>query len=208
MPTNAVGSVDTTGYVRDTSKDASNSKVSTETFLKLLVAQLKYQDPLEPQTDTAFVAQMAQMTTLQEMQAMSATLKNSQAYDMVGMEIYAEVLDKKTGDIKPHFGIVESVVIRGGIPYVVVGNTAININDIKQVFPPPVLAQPETEKPEETGDGAGVEGPEAVEGPETAEEPEAVEEPGTAEEPEAIGETQTGGETETAGAVTDGTKDG
>jgi flagellar basal-body rod modification protein FlgD len=192
MPTNPVGTVDTTAYVRDTSKDASNSKVDTETFLKLLVAQLKYQDPLEPQKDTAFVTQMAQMSSLQEIQAMNATLKNSQAYNMVGMEIYAEVLDKKTGEMKAYLGVVESVVIRGGIPYVVVGNAAININDIKQVFPPPPAAQPEPEEPEETGDSGAVEEPEAVE------ETEAAEEPGTVEG------TQTGGETEAAGAAADG----
>ena len=137
MPVNQVSSSDVPLYERDTSNDPS-VKVSTETFLKLLVAQLKYQDPLEPQKDTAFVAQMAQMTSLQEMQQMNATLQHSQAYDMVGMRIIAEVHSKKTGETTQYDGIVESVVIVKGIPYVVVGNQAINIADVKQVFPPPV----------------------------------------------------------------------
>ncbi len=137
MPVNSVNSSNTVSYERDTSNDSKETKISTETFLKLLVAQLKYQDPLEPQKDTAFVTQMAQMTSLQEMQQMNVTLQNSQAYDMVGKEIFAEVYDKDTHETKEYFGIVDSVVIRDGIPYVVVGTRAINISDVKQVFPAP-----------------------------------------------------------------------
>lgn len=145
-------------YSRDTSKDKPESAVDTEMFLKLLVAQLKYQDPLEPQKDTAFVTQLAQMTTLQEMQQMNASIQNTQAYDMIGKEIYAEVLNKDTGVTHGYFGLVESVVIKDGIPYAVVGNQAINLSDIKQVFAPgePV---PEENVPEETSDPATDETP-------------------------------------------------
>jgi flagellar basal-body rod modification protein FlgD len=137
MPVDALSSSGTAGYVRDASKDGSNSTVDTDMFLKLLVAQLKYQDPLEPQKDTAFVTQMAQMTSLQEMQSMNATLKNSQAYDMVGKEVFAEVLDSKTGIVTQYFGVVDSVLIKESIPYIVVGQNIISVSDVKQVFPEP-----------------------------------------------------------------------
>lgn len=150
MAVDAVSSNDTVNYVRDTSKDSKETKISTETFLKLLVAQLKYQDPLEPQKDTAFVTQMAQMTSLQEMQQMNATLQNSQAYDMVGKEIYAEVYDKDTHETKQYIGVVDSVVIRDGIPYVVIGNQAINISDVKQVFPAPAEETTPDTTPDDT----------------------------------------------------------
>ena len=133
-------------YVRDTSKDSKNSMVDTDTFLKLLVAQLKYQDPLSPQNDTAFVTQLAQMSSLQEMQNMTSTLKNSQAYDMIGKEVYAEVLDKNTGITNCYFGVVDSVIIREGVPYVVVGNTAISVSNVLQVFSP-LTEEPKTEEP-------------------------------------------------------------
>jgi flagellar basal-body rod modification protein FlgD len=123
-----VSSNDMPVYERDTSNDPKGTKVSTEMFLKLLVAQLKYQDPLEPQKDTACVTQMAQMTSLQEMQQMNSTLQNSQAYDMVGKEIYAEVYNKETGETTEHSGVVDSVVIIKGIPYVVVENQAILVS--------------------------------------------------------------------------------
>ncbi|UOO37325.1 hypothetical protein IZU99_08690 [Oscillospiraceae bacterium CM] len=136
MSVGTVGASDAITYTsnsEDTSK--TNSKVDTETFLNLLVAQLKYQDPLEPQDNTAFVTQLAQMSSLSEMQDMKSTLQNSQAYDMIGKDIYAEVLDKTTGVTNAYAGIVDSVIIRDGIPYIVVGSTAIRVSDVKQVFP-------------------------------------------------------------------------
>lgn len=150
-----VGSVEATdgkvNYVRDTSKDARAMSVDTHTFLKLLVAQLKYQDPLSPQDNTAFVTQLAQMSSMEAMGNINATLKNSQAYDLIGKEIYAEVLDKTTGGITGYNGKVSSIVIKQGVPYAVLvnavvikdgiptvstGSTAINLTDIVQVFNP------------------------------------------------------------------------
>jgi len=44
-----------------------NSAPDQETFLKLLVAQLKNQDPLAPQDGTQFVAQLAQFSSLDQL---------------------------------------------------------------------------------------------------------------------------------------------
>ena len=65
-------------------------------FLKLLVAQLKHQDPLKPQDDSAFVAQLAQFSSLEQtmginsrldmLSAQSQGLQNSQIVAMVGKE--------------------------------------------------------------------------------------------------------------------------
>jgi flagellar basal-body rod modification protein FlgD len=44
----------------------SSQFASKNTFLQLLVAQLKNQDPLKPQDGSAFVAQLAQFSTLEQ----------------------------------------------------------------------------------------------------------------------------------------------
>jgi len=44
-----------------------NQTVNGETFLKLLVEQLKHQDPLAPQDGTQFVAQLAQFNSLEQL---------------------------------------------------------------------------------------------------------------------------------------------
>ncbi len=43
-----------------------NSMVTEQTFLQLLVAQLKHQDPEQPQDGTQFVAQLAQFSSLEQ----------------------------------------------------------------------------------------------------------------------------------------------
>lgn len=60
----------------DTSAPTSNTSkgVDQDTFLKLLVAQLKNQDPLSPQDGTAFVAQLAQFSSLDQLISINKTL--------------------------------------------------------------------------------------------------------------------------------------
>lgn len=41
--------------------------VDTQTFMKLLVAQLKNQDPMNPQDGAAFVAQLATFSSLEQL---------------------------------------------------------------------------------------------------------------------------------------------
>lgn len=45
-------------------------------FLSLLVTQMRNQDPLKPVSDTEFIAQMAQFTSLEQTKAMSADLQH------------------------------------------------------------------------------------------------------------------------------------
>lgn len=61
-----------TGPAANRSAAASSSAVSSQTtdsnqFMTLLVAQLKNQDPMEPQDSTAFVAQLAQFNSLDQL---------------------------------------------------------------------------------------------------------------------------------------------
>ena len=63
-------------------------------FLKLLVAQMTSQDPLEPQKDTDFIAQMAQFSTLEQSKTMGQDVTGlrdqqdiSQAYSLIGQSV-------------------------------------------------------------------------------------------------------------------------
>ncbi|OGW13852.1 MAG: hypothetical protein A3G93_06685 [Nitrospinae bacterium RIFCSPLOWO2_12_FULL_45_22] len=70
-----------------------------EDFLRLLLAQLQYQDPLEPLKNEEFVAQLAQFSSLEQLfglnnnlsqlQRYAASLNNSQAVGFIGKEVKA-----------------------------------------------------------------------------------------------------------------------
>ena len=58
-----------------TSANGTENKLDKDTFLKLLVAQLKYQDPLKPADAQSFMAQTAQFTQVEKLEEMNDQLK-------------------------------------------------------------------------------------------------------------------------------------
>jgi flagellar basal-body rod modification protein FlgD len=80
-------------------------------FLKLLVAQLKYQDPMKPTDSSQFMGEMAQFSTVQGVTTMGATLdamsqasEFSQGIALIGKDVSYHALDGTTAS-----GTVESV---------------------------------------------------------------------------------------------------
>lgn len=81
----------TTGGLKETPKEA---------FLHLLVAQLEHQNPLEPVENTEFTAQLAQFTSLEQLQAMNTnittlmsaqtTANGLQAAALIGRQVQAQ----------------------------------------------------------------------------------------------------------------------
>ena len=54
--------------------DRSKDALGRDAFLQLLTTQLAHQDPMQPQADTAFIAQLAQFSSLEQLQQMRGTL--------------------------------------------------------------------------------------------------------------------------------------
>jgi len=102
-------------------------------FLNLLVTQLRYQDPLKPVEDKEFIAQMAQFSSLEQMQNMNSSLSQSQAYNLIGKRVVANVVDEKTKETTVVEGNVTKVKVDRGNTYVVVKGKDIPIEQIAEV---------------------------------------------------------------------------
>ena len=81
-----VSAVVKNGEIQETASQSSVKQATTskngmdkEAFLQLLVAQMKYQDPLEPTSNTEYISQYATFSQVEQMQNMSATLELSRA---------------------------------------------------------------------------------------------------------------------------------
>ncbi|EGD46026.1 flagellar hook capping protein [Ruminiclostridium papyrosolvens DSM 2782] len=102
-------------------------------FLNLLVTQLRYQDPLQPVDDKEFIAQMAQFSSLEQMQNMNGSMTKSQAFTLIGKVITATTTDDKTLEVNSVQGTVTSVKMKDGKTFVVVNNKDVDVDRITQV---------------------------------------------------------------------------
>ncbi len=105
----------------------NTSSLGKDEFLGLLVTQMQYQDPLEPTNDTEFIAQMAQFSSLEQMQNLNTTFSQFQSYSMVGKYATANY---GTETIE---GYVESVTQVGDTTYAVIDGVSVDVDDIFKV---------------------------------------------------------------------------
>ena len=77
-----------------TSGRAATERTATDTlgkddFLRLLITQLRYQDPLSPMEDKEFIAQMAQFSSLEQMRNLYKLNQLQQATSLLGRSVLA-----------------------------------------------------------------------------------------------------------------------
>lgn len=93
--------------------DASDKAVSMDDFLTLMVAQLKNQDFMNPVDDTQYVTQLAQISTMQQMEEMAYNAKSTYVTSLVGKTVTAAKFTV-AGDLKKTEGIVNKVSLLDG----------------------------------------------------------------------------------------------
>ncbi len=95
-----------------------SASLGKDEFLNILAAQLANQDPLDPVSDTEFVAQLAQFSALEQMQALNAAFSASQTQSLLDKYV---LISQGNGAAKEAvYGQVEGIVRHGGIDYIMV----------------------------------------------------------------------------------------
>jgi flagellar basal-body rod modification protein FlgD len=92
-------------------KSGKNAELGKDQFLKLFVAQLQHQDPMNPMQDQDFMGQMASFSTLEQVTnlasanaSMATNLSLSQSVGLIGRTVSWTDAAKVT-----HSGVVEKV---------------------------------------------------------------------------------------------------
>ena len=114
-------------------KTRGSSDLGKEEFLQLLVTQLQNQDPLNPQSDQEFVAQLAQFSALEQMTNMSTTLTNTSAYGLVGKQVIVNSTDS-LGKVTEVRGTVDAVKMKNGSAELLIDGKTYSIDDLVQVM--------------------------------------------------------------------------
>jgi len=110
----------------------NTGELGKDDFLKLLITQVQNQDPLNPSTDTEFIAQLAQFSSLEQMQNLNKSFAYSAGISLIGKYISAEV-DDGNGKVKFVDGQVETIHIIKGEVYAVVGEDDVPLDKITWV---------------------------------------------------------------------------
>lgn len=141
MSVSAIGTQPITGAYDEMVKDSSI--MGQDDFLKMLVAQLQNQDPLEPMSNDQMMQQMTQFGTLEELESindnlteMNASSSLVQASAMIGKAVYG--INAQSGaDIT---GVVEGITIEDGITFAHIstpdGTGTLKLTEILSVADP------------------------------------------------------------------------
>lgn len=117
--------------LKNTSK-TGNDSMDKDAFLQLLVAQMKYQDPLQPTSNTEYISQYAQFSQVEQMQNMAASMDLQRASSLVGQEVYMKTTTS-SGETKYVQGKVDYVVYENGKAYLSINEQMYSIDDLDTV---------------------------------------------------------------------------
>lgn len=132
------------GQLVETASQTSTAKAAESTnangydknaFMQLLVAQMKYQDPLEPTSNTEYISQYATFSQVEQLENMASTMELGRASNMVGQTVHIETTGKD-GDTQVVEGVVEYVKYESGNAYVSIDGSLYSAADVTAVIDP------------------------------------------------------------------------
>ena len=115
------------------SSSTGTSSLGRDDFMKILIAQLQNQDPMNPMEDKDFIAQVAQFSTLEKTEEMADAIGQMKALSLVGRSVIGEKFDDLTDTIYSVEGTVKSVTISSDDYLLDLGDDTIYLDDVEEV---------------------------------------------------------------------------
>ena len=168
---------DAAEYAKTHTTTKANDELGKDAFLQLLVAQMKYQDPLDPQDNSQYIAELANFSALEQMTNVSSNLEKlsevvnnidtsvlvGQLSSMIGQGVTWNTKVAVPGDNGETVtrneiltGLVRGINLNDGSDPIVVAQIGdntykVSISDITSVFGVDIMYDDGTEE----GTGAG-----------------------------------------------------
>ena len=114
-------------------KQSVGSDLGYDQFLQLLCAEMQYQDPLEPTTNTDYVAQLATFSQLEATLSMQTTTEANMAKDLVGKQVVLSVPNENTGTTQTVTGMVDYVTYQEDKAYLNVNGNSYSVDYLESV---------------------------------------------------------------------------
>lgn len=119
---------------QQTKKTGSEQEYGQDMFLKLMLEQLKYQDPLEPTGSTEFLQQQAMFTQVSELQKLNKEISNNNQLMQASLMIDKQViLTDPSNSSKEISGIVTSVGYNGKEATIEVNGKNYPLSSVKTI---------------------------------------------------------------------------
>lgn len=116
-----------------TQKKVGTDALGKDAFMTLLITQMQNQDPLNPSSDTEFISQLAQFSSLEQMENLNQTLTNQNAFALVGKNVIMNI-DATDGSKGQIAGYVQYVEIKDGKAYLAINDEKYSIDNLDTVI--------------------------------------------------------------------------
>ena len=128
------------------------STLDKDDFLRLLVAQLANQDPMNPMEDRDFIAQMAQFSSLEQMYNLNTQLHLLRETPVQLSHLIGEHITWVTDSGGKESGTVDAIVYRNGVTSAEIDGDLVHIMDIVGIGQSEASGDGEEGQPDETSE--------------------------------------------------------
>ncbi|MQN01419.1 MAG: hypothetical protein FRC54_05750 [bacterium LCO1.1] len=111
-----------------TEKSSSKTQQTKDMFMKLLVAQMKYQNPLEPTDNTEYLKEMASFSQVEAVENMATSFEKMSGNSLVG-----QIATATDDDGVEHTGKVEYTFKKDGSTWLHIGDDDFSIDNVTGV---------------------------------------------------------------------------